>query len=114
MARFHKIRGTYKQFSAVALCDDVPDSILKPGAEVPDVFRIDPAVHKPEAVRGADNRVAGNFEDRSVVNLNKVQVATEVRPSAGKSLVDGREHELHTDSVTQVPDALPQTQPLQI
>jgi hypothetical protein len=53
---------------------------LKIMTETAEVDGVNPGIHEAEAIGRADNCIAGDFQDRAMMNLNELQVPAESPP----------------------------------
>ncbi len=64
----------------MAIIDLPAHAYLNGGAEVVEIERIDPPIHEAEAVRGADDGIAVDIQDRAAVDADAVDIAAEPLP----------------------------------
>ena len=83
------LRGPDEQLTMMALHDEPLEPLLHVPPEVPAVQQVDAAIHKAEAVGGADDGVARDVEDRAPMYAHAFEVTAIAVPRIGKRRLDG-------------------------
>jgi hypothetical protein len=92
-------RSSYEQLAVVSGADQLLKSALNLPTEPLRVQRIDPPVHKAEAVGRADESIAVHIKDRSLMDRDEIEAVGESLPGVGKLLINRGQYDFHNVSV---------------
>lgn len=84
-----QLGSAYEQFPMMAVGNLLTNAGLEFATEALQVEGVDAAIHEAKAVRGADDGLAIQIENRALVDLDEVEVAAELLPCQGLRFVEG-------------------------
>jgi hypothetical protein len=95
VVRVNDFGGSDDQFAVVTGANQLLQTLLHLPAKPLRIYGINPTVHEPEAVGGADQRITVRVKNRSAMDADAVNVTAEALPGSHQWLIDSGKDDPH-------------------